>query len=477
MVKATVVRLVLFLMLFSAACAGPLTGADTTSQVVLVRVKGVINPVTAAYIVRGIDTAEKSNARAVVIELDTPGGLMESMREIDQRILASKVPVVVYVSPAGARAASAGTFITMAAHVAAMAPNTSIGAAHPVGENGQDISATMQDKVTNDAVAQIRGLADERGRNADWAETAVRQSKSLGERDALRQNVVDMLADDLPSLLGQIDGREVKTPSGTVVLQTADAAVVTVDLDFMERFLLVLSDPNIAYLLLSLAMTALFLEFSNPGAILPGVVGAIALLLALYSLGTLPVNYAGLALIFLAFILFFAEVKVASHGMLAIGGVIAMGLGSLMLINSSAPYLNISRPLIAGVVLATALFFTLVVGAAIRALRTKPASGQEGLIGQVGVARSLLNPEGYVFIQGARWDAVALEDEIQSGEEVLVTGVEGLRLYVVRYLEGRLGLRPGPTVTVKEVTEGDQAHPPLLSSGNPVTHQNEQKEG
>ncbi|TAK32730.1 MAG: nodulation protein NfeD [Chloroflexota bacterium] len=475
-VKAAIVRLVLFLLLFSAAFVAPHARADTTSQVVLVRVKGVINPVTAAYIVRGIDTAEQTSARAVVIQLDTPGGLMDSMRDIIQRMLASKVPVVVYVSPAGARAASAGTFITMAANVAAMAPNTNIGAAHPVSGNGQDISDTMGEKITNDAVAQIRGLADERGRNADWAESAVRESKSLGERDAVRQNVVDLMAEDVPSLLRQIDGREVKTPAGPVILQTADATVVPVDMDFMERFLLMLSDPNIAYLLLSLAMTALFLEFSNPGAILPGVVGAIALLLALFSLGMLPINYAGLALIFLGFILFFAEVKVVSHGMLALGGVISMGLGSLMLINSSAPYMSISRPLIAGVVLAVALFFTLVVGAAVRALRKKPASGQEGLIGQIGVARSLLNPEGYVFIQGARWDAVALEGEIQTGEEVIVTGVEGLRLYVMRYLEGRPGLRPGPTVTVREITDGEGIHPPLLTTGDEIDRQNDHQE-
>src|SRR3990172_5092015 len=209
-VKVAVVRLVLFLTLFSAAFAAPYARADASSQVVLVRVKGVINPVTAAYIVRGIDTAEKSDARAVVIQLDTPGGLMDSMNEIIQRMLASKVPTVVYVSPAGGRAASAGTFITMAANVAAMAPNTTIGAAHPVGGDGQDIPETVGEKVTNDAVAQIRSLADERGRDADWAESAVRQSKSLGERDALRQNVVDFVAEDVASLLRQIDGREVK---------------------------------------------------------------------------------------------------------------------------------------------------------------------------------------------------------------------------------------------------------------------------
>jgi membrane-bound serine protease (ClpP class) len=413
-----------------------LTAATSSPQVDVLTVKGVINPIVANYVSRGIRAAESDGATALIIELDTPGGLDSSMRDIIQNILNSRIPVVVYVSPPGGRAASAGVFITLAAHVAAMAPNTNIGAAHPVAIGGgvpgteQQPDQTMTEKITNDAVAYIRGLANQRGRNAEWAEKAVRESVSITAQEALDLRVIDLLAPDLSSLLAQLDGKVVNMPAGPLTLETAGATVRRIEMGAIEQFLFGISDPNIAFLLLSLAITAIFLELANPGIILPGVIGGISLLLALFALGMLPVNYAGVGLILLAFILFILEVKITSFGMLTVGGVISMALGALILINSTSPDLQVSRPLIATVALSTAAFFFFVLQAVVRARIRQPTTGREGLIGQRAVARTVLDPEGTVFVEGERWTAISENGIIAEGEPVVIVKKEGFKLRV-----------------------------------------------
>jgi len=419
--------LFLWLLALVAGCAGTpgLPGA-----VHVLRAKGPVNPILASYIDRGIDGAEKAKAVAVVIELDTPGGLDDSMRKIVQRIQAARVPVIVYVAPAGARAASAGTFITMVGHVAAMAPNTAIGAAHPVGAGGETLEGPMADKITNDAVAYIRGIARLRGRNEDWAEKAVRESASVHQDDAVALGVVDLVAPDLPSLLRAVDGWEVELPQGKVVLRTADAPIVRNDMSLIERFLYVISDPNIAFILLTLGATALIFEFVNPGAILPGVFGAIALLLAFFSLGTLPFNWAALLLIGLAFILFILELFVTSYGLLAIGGVISLGLGGLLFLSQSAPGIELSRWLVLGISGGIGAFFALAMTAVLRSRRRPVAVGAQALLGRTAVARTELNPEGTVFVEGELWSATCQDGPVAPGEEVEITAVEGLKLQV-----------------------------------------------
>ncbi|MBI5956344.1 MAG: nodulation protein NfeD [Chloroflexi bacterium] len=407
-----------------------LARAQTAGHVDVLTVKGPINPVVAGYIDRGIKEAERDGAVCLIIEMDTPGGLMDAMRDIVQDIVSARVPVVVYVSPPGARAASAGVFIAMASHVSAMAPNTNIGAAHPVDTSGGEIPATMNQKVTNDAVASVRSLAERRGRNADWAEKAVRESISSPEREALEQRVVDLVTDNLTTLLVDLEGRSVTLASGAVALHTKGAAVNRIAMTPVESFLDLISNPNIAYILMVLGVNGLIFELSNPGAILPGVVGGICLLLAFYALGTLPINYAGLALIIFAFVLFIVEVKAPTHGLLTTGGIIAMFLGSLLLISSTAPYFTISRELIAAVVGLTAAFFVFVVGAALRAQRRRVTTGREGLVGQVGVAQAALAPSGPILIDGELWEATSLSGRIEPGQRVRVIEVDGLRLKV-----------------------------------------------
>lgn len=401
----------------------------------VLRVKGAINPVVAGYISRGIELAEREGALAVVIEMDTPGGLDTSMREIIQRIVSARVPVIFYVSPPGARAASAGAFIAMAAHVTAMAPNTAIGAAHPVAAGsigGEQVSGEMLEKATNDAAAYIRSLAQERHRNPEWAERAVRESISANEREALQLGVVELVAPDLASLLSQLQGRSVKLATGSVTFETRGAQIRYLDMGLIERFLYVISDPNIAFILLSLAMTGLFLELSNPGAILPGIVGGIFLLLALYSLGMMPVNWAGVLLIVLAFLFFLAEMLVVSHGMLTIGGIISLTLGALILFNTGASYLRVSWTVIALVVLIVSTFFFFVVSAVVGAHRRRLNTGREGLLGAVAVARTPLEPRGLVFLQGERWSAELDDGKAAEGEEVIVKAVDGLKLRVAK---------------------------------------------
>ena len=392
-------------------------------------VEGVINPVIVEYMKAGLARAAAEQAIAVVFQLDTPGGLVESTREIVKAMLNADVPVVVYVAPSGARAASAGTFITMAGHVAAMAPGTNIGAAHPVSGEGKDIQGDMRQKVENDLVAFARSIADKRGRNADWAEKAVRDSVSVTETDASQLKVIDLIAEDIADLLGKLDGRQVTLAGRTVTLQTAGATLQQHQMSWRQQVLAVVSHPQIALMLLSLGSLALLIELYNPGLIFPGVIGAIALLLALYSLQTLPVNYAGLLLIALALIMFILEIKVTSFGMLTLGGIVAMLLGSLLLIDSPEEYLRIPITTILVVVGTTAALFTFIVGAGARSMRRQPVSGREGMYGAIGKAVTGLQPTGTVFVQGTLWNARSATP-IEVGEAIRVVRVEGLQLTV-----------------------------------------------
>lgn len=390
-----------------------------------------VNPVLERYIDRGIDEAERTDAKAVVIKLDTPGGLSSSMEHIVQRIQSAKVPVIVYVAPSGAKAASAGTFITMSAHVAAMAPGTSIGAAHPIDSSGNDIGGTLGVKVENNAAAYARGIAEQHGRNADWAEQAVRQSVSAPTSEAVDKHIVDLAADDVDSLLHQSDGRTVTVDGGAVTLSgLASAPRVSNSMTLLERMLLVLSDPNIAFLLLSLGGLGLAIELIHPGVFLPGVFGAISLILAFFVLGTLPVNYAGVALVLLAFVLFTAEFYVGGVGALGIGGAISLVAGGLLLTSTSNPDFQVSRWLVIPTGVIIGAFFLMFVAAVIRTRRMPAALGALAMVGNKAIARSDLDPDGYVFIDGERWKAIVEGRPVRRGEAVTITSVKGLTLTV-----------------------------------------------
>ncbi|MBI2875657.1 MAG: nodulation protein NfeD [Candidatus Tectomicrobia bacterium] len=426
------IRKAAFLVL-SLWLAGAISPAFSraSGEIRVLEVDDVINPIIAEYITDGIEKAVQEQAELLIIQLDTPGGLDRSMRIIIKEMLNSSVPTVVYVAPSGSRAASAGVFITIAAHIGAMAPGTNMGAAHPVAMGGEKMDPTLSKKIENDAVAYIRSIAEKRGKNADWAEKAVRQSVSISEKEALQLKVIDLIAPSLPALLKALNGRKVETVAGPKVLRTAGKKIVHQEMNLRQRVLALLSDPNVAYLLLMLGFYGLIFELSSPGAVLPGIIGGICLVLGLYALQMLPVNYAGLRLILLAIILFRAALKVPSYGALTIGGIIAMVLGSLMLIDTPATYLRISLQLIVPMAIATAAFFSLLVRAVFRAHRIKPATGQEGLVGDIGVVRSWGGSTGRVFVQGELWEARS-EDALREGEEVRIIGVEGLRLRVKR---------------------------------------------
>jgi membrane-bound serine protease (ClpP class) len=399
-------------------------------------VKGTINPVLTDYIERGIEQAEETGASAVIIQMDTPGGLDTAMRDIIQSIINARVPVVVYVSPAGARAASAGAYITLSAHVAAMAPNTAIGAATPValgGDGEAQMSEEMKNKVINDAIAYIRDLASRHGRNAEWAERAVRDGSSATSQEALTLNVVDMVASDLDTLLAQLNGRTVTLiDSREITLNTEGAIINYVDMSLREDFLYTIADPNIAYLLLSLAMLGIMVEIFNPGLIFPGVVGAISLLLAFFSLGVLPFNWAGVLLIALAFGLFIGEVLTTTFGLFTAGGVISLVIGSLILFKGASPVFKVDPWLIASVTIVISGVFAFVINRAIRAHRKQATTGREELIGKRAVVKETLDPEGTVFYKGERWSAISEKGRIETGEEVIITAVDGLILNVVR---------------------------------------------
>ena len=395
------------------------------------KIDGTINPVTADFIHNGIEKAKNEKAECLIIHLNTPGGLLKSTRIIVSDMLESTVPVIVYVSPAGAHAGSAGVFITLAANIAAMAPGTNIGAAHPVTMQGQ-MDTTMNEKVTNDAAAFIRTIAEKRNRNMVWAERAVRRSYSYTETEALQDSAIDLIAKNEQELLAMIDGKVVKLSSGTKTLHTSSATIAEHKMSFLEKMLDIISDPNIAYILLLLGMYGVLFELYSPGAILPGIVGVIALILSFYSMHTLPVNYAGLALIVFAIILFLLEIKIVSHGVLAIGGIISLLLGSMMLIKSgpSLEFARISRSVIISATAVTALFFLFVVGVGIKAQRRKVVTGVEGLTGATGEVMEMLAPSGTVKVQGETWNAESLGGTISKGEKVRIKEMKNLKLYV-----------------------------------------------
>jgi membrane-bound serine protease (ClpP class) len=429
-VSTTVTCACLAFVLALLALAAPASAAP--QPVATIEIEGVISPVTLRLVGLAIDRAQAERAQALIIQLDTPGGLERSMRAIVQRMMNAEVPVVVYVAPTGARAASAGVFITMAAHVAAMAPATNIGAASPVMVGGGTADKTMMKKIENDAAAFIRTVALERGRNADWAEKAVREAVAITERDALKLKVIDLIADSVPDLLEKIDGRVIKLPKGPVTLATKGAPIRPIEIGFRDRFLNVITDPNVAYVLMMLGMLGLFFELSNPGVILPGVIGGISLILAFFAFQSLPINYAGLLLILFGIVLLIAEIKIVSHGVLAIGGMVSMALGSLMLFDAPEVGFRVSWWVIGPTVAATAGLFLFVVAAGVRALGRPPSTGAEGLVGRTATVRERLGPEGQVMVSGEIWRAVAEGEPLEPGAQVRIVGVDGLTLRVAK---------------------------------------------
>lgn len=403
--------------------------------VISTSIDGVINPVAAGYIHRSIEKATQEKAECLIIHLNTPGGLLESTRMIVRDILGSPIPIVVFVSPGGAHAGSAGVFITLAANIAAMAPGTNLGAAHPVDLQGQS-DTTMNTKVTNDASAFIRTITARRHRNGQWAELAVRNSLSITEEEALSQNVIDLVAANTDDLLSRIEGKTINTTEGARVLHTRSAHIEYLELGFTEKILDLISNPNFTYILLLLGLYGLLFELYNPGSILPGIVGFISLVLAFYSMQTLPVNYAGVALIVFAVILFLLDLKLASHGILAIGGIVSLLLGSIMLIRPGRDqeFLGISRVVIVAATTVTALFFLTVIGLGLKAQRNKPVTGPDSMNGSIGESIDILNPMGRVMIQGEYWQAESVAGEIAPGEKVRVTGMKNLKLFVERLM-------------------------------------------
>ena len=430
------IRLLLLFLLVCLALLATVANAAEQGDIYVLQAVGTVNPVLANYIEQGIKQAESHQATTCIIQLDTPGGLDTSMRDIVQHIVSSRIPVTVYVSPAGARAASAGVFITMAAHVAAMAPNTAIGAAHPVAISSsgeaQELPDEMKEKVVNDAVAYIKSIAGGHERNVDWAEKAVRESISATEQEALELNVIDLVASDLPSLITKLDGWKVTMLNDeTLTIHTEGATVTHIEMGTFQQFLFAIANPTIAYILLSLGMTGIFLELSSPGTIIPGVTGGICLLLAIYALGMMPVNYVGVALIVLGFSLFIAEVFTPTFGLLTAGGVASFTAGSLVLFGGGSAVFKVDIRAIIGMVTAIVIIVGLIVWAVIRGHKRKPVTGTEGLVGATAVTRNALDPNGTVFLSGEIWKATLENDSmLESGEEVIVTKVNGLNLTV-----------------------------------------------
>jgi membrane-bound serine protease (ClpP class) len=432
-------------LLVTATCVASPRSPMAHSAAVVLRVDGPISPASADYVVRGIEQADSMHAAAVVLELDTPGGLSSSMRDVIKAILASPVPVIGYVAPSGARAASAGTYILYACHVAAMAPATNVGAATPVsltgggsvplpasssGKPGMSGESTEMRKVTNDAVAYIRALAERRGRNADWAEKAVRDAVSVSADEALKLHVIDLIAPDIPTLLADIDGRKVETAAGSRVLQTRGASLETVTPGVRSQFLGVIANPSVAYILLLLGLGGLVMEGMHPGGVLPGVVGAICLLLALYAFQLLPVNYVGLGLILLGVILIVSEAFVPAYGVLGTGGVVSFVIGSVILMDTGVPGYGIALPVVVGIAIAAAAILVGIVWMAMRSHKRPVVSGREEMIGAIGeVVADFEEGRGAVHVHGERWQAQSAVP-LQRGQAVSVTAMHGLVLDV-----------------------------------------------
>jgi membrane-bound serine protease (ClpP class) len=404
-----------------------------SASVLKIKVDAPIHPATAEYIIRSLDKADRDGADLVILTLDTPGGLDTSMREIIEKIVNARTPVAAFVGPSGARSASAGFFIALACDIFAMAPGTNTGAAHPVGISlmGQSMDETMKDKVTNDAAAYIRTLAEKRGRNVRMAEDAVRKSLSYTEKEALDGGLIDLVAKTEEEILDRFDGRSIKRFDGSGrTLALLGKPVIPLPMTFRQKFLLTVANPNLAYILLMIGLLGLYFEFAHPGAILPGVLGGISLLLAVFAFQILPINYVGLGLVLLAVILFILEVKVQSFGMLAVGGIAAMIIGSLMLIKAPIDELRPSLRFVLPVALGVSLIVLFLLTLVFRAQARRPLSGREGMIGETGTARTELAPSGRVFVHGELWTAEA-EEPVRAGEKVKVIEVlDGLKLKV-----------------------------------------------
>jgi len=408
----------------------PLSAASGGPRVLQIDIEQVIHPLTTEVIARGLEQAAREKTDAVLIRLNTPGGLMTAMQEIIQKIVASQAPVITFVAPSGGRAASAGFMILQAGDVAAMAPATNTGAAHPVLLGGAQLDPTMKQKIENDAAASLRALAQKRGRNSALAEKAVLESKAFTEKEALENRLIDLIAPDERALLAALDGREITRFDGSrQKLRLAGAEIVRYQMNTRQRVLTPLLDPNIAFVLLVLGILGIYVEFSHPGLILPGVAGGILVILALMALTLLPINWAGAALILLGLLLFVLEAKIASHGVLGIGGALAMVLGALILIDTAVPELRIHVGTALAVTLPFALITTFLLRLALQARRLKVATGSAGMIDEIGIAKTDLDPEGKVFVHGEWWNAVS-GSVVRQGGKVKVVGLEGLRLKV-----------------------------------------------
>jgi membrane-bound serine protease (ClpP class) len=405
------------------------TGPALAEDIIVASYEGVINPVAAEYLHDALTFAQTSGAHALIFKLDTPGGLDTSMRLMIKDITGSSIPVIVFVAPSGGRAASAGVFITMAAHVAAMAPGTNIGAAHPVAMGGGEMDNTMKEKVENDSVAYLKSIAEQHGRNVSWAEDAVRKSISATEQEALKLKIIDMVAEDIPTLLKRLHGKKIALPNGSITLSSETAILREFPLGTRLELLKILSDPNIAYLLMSIGTIGIMAELYSPGAILPGIIGAISLVLAFYSLQSLPVNYAGALLVILGVVFLLLEISITSYGILALGGLAAMTLGGLLLIKSDAPFLQVSLSFLLPTILAVGALVGTITWMAIKTGHRKPVTGIEGMIGSIGIAKTDLNPRGQIAVQGEIWEAIS-HTPIRQGETAEVMSVEGLTVTV-----------------------------------------------
>jgi len=396
------------------------------NEVYIIEIAGSINPAVADFIKKGIEKASEDDVSCIIIKIDTPGGLAESMRIIVKAIFASKVPVVTYVAPSGARAASAGVMITIAADIAAMAPGTNIGAAHPVGAGGKDIGGTMSEKVTNDMVAQVKSIAEKRGRNVKWVEKAVRESVSVTETEALKLNVIDIVAKDLDDLIRQINGRKIENKG---VLKLDHPKITMIEESLRTKVLKIISDPNVAYILMMIGLAGLYFELSHPGAVLPGVVGGISIILAFFAFQTIPVNYAGFLLIILAIVFFIMEMKIASYGLLSVAGITALLLGSLMLFDENGTDMRLSWTVLVPTLMVVSGFFVVISGLVFKSHLSKPRTGATGLLGEIGVVKEPILQEGKVFVHGELWKAIS-KDPVAKGAKVRVIKVEDLVLVV-----------------------------------------------